>query len=130
MNSALPACTYRVLEGNIHEFVVNEISRRAVDVIFDTSIELLRQDPNKPYPGLVDARIGSLPLDYMLTRARQVAKQFPNRVPARVVVLVSTGPLVHVASIFLRPLLPIRLYKPHEREQALAWLRAQAAPKR
>ena len=123
MSEQQPACTYRVLDGNINEFVINEPSRRAVDFIFDKAIELLMQDPKKAYPGLIDARIGSLPLNYMLTRVREVARQFPRRTPARVVVLAEARPLVNAAAIFLRPILPIRLYNPADREHALAWLR-------
>jgi hypothetical protein len=116
-------CDYRVLDGNIHEFVLNEISLRAVDMIFDTASDLLEQDSTKPYPGLIDARIGSLPLNYMLKRAREVSQKYPKRVQARVALLGSTGMVTHSAMLLLRSILPIRLYKPSERDQALAWLR-------
>jgi hypothetical protein len=116
-------CSYQVLDGGIHEFVLHEVSRQAVDIIFDIASDLLAQDATRAYPGLIDARIGSLPLDYMLKRVRVVAKQYPNRVKAPVVVLANSSTIVHTALIFLRPIMPIRLYKPAERDQALTWLR-------
>jgi hypothetical protein len=125
--SQRPPCDYRVIDGNVHEFVLNEISPRAVDMIFDIAANLLKQDATRPYPGLIDARIGSLPLNYMLKRAREVARQYPNRVQGNVAVLGTSGMMVYNAMILLRPILPIRLYKPAEREQALAWLRSSLA---
>jgi hypothetical protein len=116
-------CSYQVLDGGIHEFVLHETSRQAVDIIFDIAVDLLAQDSTRGYPGLIDARVGSLPLDYMLKRVRAVAKQFPKRVQAPVAVLANSGTIVHTALIFLRPIMPVRLYKPAEREQALLWLR-------
>lgn len=129
--SESPPCTYRVLEGNIHECVVHQPTRRAADFIFDITAQLLKDDITKAYPGLIDLSVGSLPLDYMLQRARQTTRQFPTYKRAPVAVLAHSNTLFHTAMVLLRPILPIRIYKPSEREQALAWLReSQLIPKR
>ena len=75
MSNHTPACIHRVLEGNIQEFVLTEVSRRAIDELFDITEKNLREaavnNPNDlANPVLIDSSIGIQSLNYSLIRLR------------------------------------------------------------
>jgi hypothetical protein len=118
------ACVYRLLEDGIHEHIFMEASCRAVDVFFANAINVLMKDPNDSAPALIDMSVGLPPVNYMLIGARDLARQLPERPNVPIALIVENHSLLQVLAIFMRSITVLRIYKPSERDQALAWLRA------
>jgi hypothetical protein len=128
MSFDAPACVHRTLEGNIQEFVLKEVSRRALDELFDMTEKALSklapdQQSTTGYPVLIDSTVGLQSLNYAFIRMRTVVSKFPNQKQGRVALLLPSSPLLRTVAIIMRPLAPVRLYSANEREAALAWLR-------
>lgn len=125
-----PVCLHRVLEGNIQEFVLTEVTRRAIDELFDTAESLLanahaRQDLSVIAGAfLLDSSVGILPLNYSFARARAMSQKFPTHPQSRTACLLPPSPLLRTVDLFLRSFGPLRVYSIHQREEALAWLRS------
>jgi hypothetical protein len=134
MSQELP-CIYRVLEGPVKEFVLTEVSRRAVDALFDTAEKVMSEAVLNSdllalvQPSLIDSGIGLQPLNHSLHRLRLLLNKFPESRKSFMAVILPAGPLLKTLSVMTRPIAPIRLYTPQEREQALAWLRASIEAK-
>lgn len=81
MTSNSSVCVYRVLDGDVQEFVLIEISRRAVNEMFDTTEKLLAeaaaQGKNLRQPVLIDSRIGLQPINHVIMRMRILVNIFP-----------------------------------------------------
>jgi hypothetical protein len=135
MSASKPACIHRALEGNIQEFVLIEISRRALDELFDFTEQNLQAaavDGNAEAASavLIDSSIGPQSLNYSLFRLRAMMGRFPNQRKGSIAIIMPSNPLVRTISLMMRSIAPVRIYAPHEREQALAWLREQVSAKR
>lgn len=128
MSADTPACIHRVLEGNIQEFILTEASRRGVDELFDTVEKILADahasnDMSIIAGGfLLDSRIGVLPLNYALARARLMAKKYPTHPQSRTALLFTSNPLVRTVDLVLRTLISLRLYGANDRDAAIKWL--------
>lgn len=135
MTTSNPACIHRVLEDNIQEFVFTEVSRRALDDMFDITEKSLREaSENEGEAGaaavLIDSSVGPQSLNYSLIRLRAMMGRFPGQRKAAIAIILPANPLVRTISLMMRPIAPVRIYTPQEREQALAWLRSTMEAKR
>ena len=123
-----PACIHRVLEGNIQEFVLTETSRRAVDELFDTVENIMKdayaRNDMSIIAGrfLLDCRVGILPLNHAFARALSMTKNYPSHPQSRTACLFASGPLVKPIYYFLRRVVSVHIYGIDERDAALAWL--------
>jgi hypothetical protein len=122
------ACLYHVLDGNVHEFILTEASRQALDEMFDITEKQLRDQVTSGAPELarsvlVDCSVGFPPINYALVRVKSLMKEFPGQQRMRSALILPSGPLLKALSIMLRPITPVRIYMPEDREAALAWLR-------
>jgi hypothetical protein len=128
MTTTSSVCIYRVLDGDVQEFVLMEVSRRAVNEMFDITEKLLAeaaaQGKNIRQPVLIDSQIGLQPINHIIMRMRILVNIFPARRTSRVALIISPNPLSKTIAVLMRPFAPVRLYTPEERDQALAWLRA------
>jgi hypothetical protein len=126
------ACIHRVLEGNIHEFVLTEASRQGVDELFDTVENIMADAHAKNDMSviagrfLLDSSVGVLPLNQAFTRARAIASKFPSHPQSRTALVFAASPLVRTIDLVLRTFVSVRFYGSNERDQALAWLRENA----
>ena len=129
MSADTPACIHRVLDGNIQEFVLTEISRRALDEMFDTTekflLEAVESGGSSAGSGavLIDSSVGPQSLNYSLVRLRAMMGRFPGQRKAAIAIILPSNPLVRTISVMMRSIAPVRIYTPQEREKALAWLR-------
>jgi hypothetical protein len=128
MSTPKPACIHRSLEGNIQEFVLTEVSRRAVDELFDITEQNLQNAVASDTPAvasavLIDSSVGLQSLNYSLIRLRAMMSRFPDQRKGTIALLMPSNPLLRTISLIMRSIAPVRIYAPHEREQALAWLR-------
>jgi hypothetical protein len=131
-----PACIFTILEGNIQEFVLTEVSRRAVDELFDLTERNLQEALSRndssalTHPVLIDSHVGIQPLSYALVRLRVVMNKFPESRQGRIAIILPASPLIRNISMLMRPIAPMRVYTPQEREQAIAWLCSTMEAKR
>ncbi len=126
-----PACVYRLLEGGIKEFVLTEVSRRAVDELFDIADALSRNDISTfSQPTLIDSRVGVPPVNHSLVRLRAMMANAPDVGKMSVALIFPQDPLLNVVAFISRSILPVRLYKPNERDMALEWLRSTIEARR
>ena len=124
-----PACIHRLHEGNIHEYFFTEISRHAVDQMFDIIesilIEAAANNPaDQSNPTLINSSIGLQPLNHVFQRMPPIVKKYPAVQRAHIAIIVPPSPLLGTISKILRTVTPIHFYKLHEYERALAWLRS------
>jgi len=107
-----PVCKFRILEGRVKEFVLTEVSHRAVDALFDTADKILGDAAlNKDLlaltqPSVIDSRVGLQPLNHALYRLRFMMNKFPETRKSFMAVILPAGPLLKMT----RPIAPIRLY--------------------
>ena len=128
MSAAKPGCTYRLIDGRIKEFTLTDVSRRAVDDMFDIADMMLQEailNNNLPFlslPTLIDSGIGTQPFNPALTRLRAMMEKFPEARKGYVAIILPPSPLFSTLGFMMRPLAPMRIYTPSQREQALTWL--------
>lgn len=131
-----PVCTFRILEGGVKEFVLKEVSRRAVDSLFDMAEKVIGDAVSNndllalSQPTLIDSGIGLQPLNHSLLRLRALMIKFPETRKGSTAVILPASPLLKTLSVMMRPIASIRLYTPQERDQAQAWLLERAEAKR
>ena len=133
MTTTSSACIHRVLDGDIHEFIFMEASRRCVDELLEV-VDALNSEVVKtgadPYRSIiVDSTRGLPPINYTFSQMRPLSKKYPQQ-RASVALICQPNFLVTTIAIMMRAISPIRFFKPDEREQALAWLKEQAAARR
>jgi len=61
---------------------------------------------------------------------RVVMKKFPDMGKGSVALIFPQDPLLNVVAFISRSILPVRLYKPNERDMALEWLRSTIEARR
>ena len=135
MTPKAPACRHRVLDDGIQEFVLTQVSRHAVDELFDITEVLLSdvaKDANADLgaPVLIDSSVGLQALNHTMTRMRGLVNKFPARKQARIAIILPSTPLLRTIAMMMRPFATIRLYGAHEREAAIGWLRESVPAKR
>jgi hypothetical protein len=123
-----PACIHRILDGHIQEFVLTEVSRRAVDELFDMTENALQgalenQISDLVQPVLIDSAVGLQPINQSITRLCAMIQRFPSRKAGRIAMILPASPLARTIAMMMRPIAPMRIYMPNERDAALAWLR-------
>jgi hypothetical protein len=123
-------CEYRVLENDIHEFVMLDFSRAGVDAF----IEALKHMNSTPLSGhyrpiLVDSGGGVQPMNYMFQRLRTLPTA-PARHHFKVAMLLQPGIVGSIVGTMVRvfPRLNVRLFLPHERQAAMDWLLSGTQP--
>jgi hypothetical protein len=130
MSAPDSACIFRQIDGRVKEFVLTEVSRRAIQDLFDTaeatsSEAILNNDlAFLSRPSLIDSSIGTQPFNYALVRLRAMMDKFPDTRKGLVAIILPSSPLLNTLSAMMRPLAPMRIYTPQQRNQALAWLLA------
>ena len=133
MTPLTPSCIHHVLDGNIHEFILTEATRLAVDELFDTAEQVMADAYAKQDTSvitgcfLLDSRVGILPLNYAFARAKLMTQKFPANASSRTACLFPASSLTKTVGFFLRSVAPVRIYGPDERDKALAWLREVSA---
>jgi len=96
----------------LKNFVLTEVSHRAVDALFDTADKILGDAAlNKDLlaltqPSVIDSRVGLQPLNHALYRLRFMMNKFPETRKSFMAVILPAGPLLKMT----RPIAPIRLY--------------------
>lgn len=119
-------CEHRVLEGAIviHEFILREGTRPAINAMFDKIEEILASVPAPAtLPCLIDASHGIYAVAVAFTRIRGLVQKFPGRQPGRIALLMPDTSLLRVIDTIMRPFGSVRMFRPHERAEALEWLR-------
>lgn len=121
-------CLYRQ-EGAMHIFTYTEASRSAVDAYMAHLREVLKTTP--PHTKLIRILTDSSqcpkaqPLVYMMTQLREIDKNYPQRPLVRNASLFDGGVISSITdslfSTFSRRD-KFRVFKPSQREQAVAWL--------
>jgi hypothetical protein len=119
----LTRCKLVVHRNQVHEYVVSEASRAAVDDLIALLDAALRITPDTVvHPTLINTAVGMPPINYAMTQMRVLVKRYPGRPRGRLAVLIPTNPLVNVLDIFLRPVMQVRFFAPQQRDTALEWL--------
>jgi hypothetical protein len=127
-----PACIHRTLDGNVQEFIFMEISRRAVDELFDLTEQQLQsalESGQSDIAGsvLIDSSLGLQSVNHSLFRLRGMIGRFPSQRQGRIALILPSSPLVRTIAMMMRPIAPMRIYMANEREAALTWLRSPIA---
>lgn len=128
MTTDSPVCIHRTLEGNIQEFVLTEVLRRAVDELF-AGVEIWLSEATKNNPAnlynpiLVDTRLGLQPINYAFIQMRPFVIKYPSIRSVRIAMIMPPSPMIGTVSMIMRSVTHVRIYRPAEREQALVWLR-------
>lgn len=121
-------CSYRLLENRIHEFVMHESSRAAVDDFIKILNEIARSTPpeTEPLPSLMDSAVGVQPIRYIFGRLKDYIRDNPNTagqsskfalILPESVLTRSVGGMMSMFSA-----LKTRLFTPEERQKAIDWL--------
>ncbi|MDX1995257.1 MAG: STAS/SEC14 domain-containing protein [bacterium] len=112
-----------------HEFVFHKPSRQVVDEWL-AQLEILRaaRQPGEPFLMLVDSTVGIVPLTYAFQRGRSFADRFPQRQSSRIALLIDNT-FISIVNSFIQMLRSsteiVRLFRPDQREEAIAWLLAE-----
>lgn len=128
-----PACIHRLHEGKVHEYILTEVSRRALDEMFGIIEQIVSEAardnrPEDQYnPTLVNSSIGVQPLNHAFLKMQPLVSRYPAIRQARIAIIVPPTPLIGAISKILRTVTPMRFYKSGEHDQALAWLREFAS---
>jgi hypothetical protein len=116
-----------VHDNGIHEFVIHEISRPAVDEFIAAMQQMALSRPGVGFPVLVDSRVGILPLSYLLRQARELVEKTPHpQNNSRLVLILNPNVLMNTIELFMRimPATKIRFFPPEKYAEAVAWLLA------
>jgi hypothetical protein len=122
--------TYQTLGDDIHFIRFEESSRQAVTALM-TLIEQLyieTADAGVLYL-IVDSSAGSLPMAAAIRDGMQLENRYPKH-PKVILALLHSHPMAKLLDGMLRPLRnknQIRLFGPHDRDQATEWLRTRQA---
>jgi hypothetical protein len=119
-------CVYTRLPNGIHEFVMTEASRAAVDE-FVAALEEMAQflPPGKTAPILMDSTIGMQPTSYIISQTLQMIRKYPPpQENQRMAIILRPSFLLNTIAVMLRifPFLNVRFFKPEERDEAVQWL--------
>ncbi len=121
------AANVRVREDGIHEIIVHEGTRAAVDIIFDYMLKThAEHDGNGPIRYLIFHQgQNDVPLNYAMHRTRQELKHMPH--PSRTVQISPSRTLVHIVSRMMStiPFLgnkKTRYMDANQLDEAVAWL--------
>lgn len=119
-------CLYRKLDNGIHEFIMAEASRPAVDEFIDALDEMAQSLlPGKTAPILIDSSVGIQPLRYIFARTLTLLRGHSTPVEtARMAMVLRPNVLINTIQVMMRifPFINLRFFQPDEREQAIAWL--------
>lgn len=124
-------CIYRVIEPNIHEFVMTEASRAAVDDLIATLDEInAAAVPGEVWYNLMDSSVGVQPIAYIFGQTRDLMKRYPQQLNTRFALILPPGPLVKGVEIMLQafPGVQTRIFPSDKRDAAIAWLCEGAGP--
>src|SRR5688500_17749163 len=87
------ACTYQLLDNNIHEFHFKRAKTEAIDQWLDQTTAILEQLPEdgqyRAILNLLDSAM--LPVNYMMTRVRAWQKEHPNYKSGRIAIIYKSG---------------------------------------
>jgi hypothetical protein len=127
MMSTMPErslCEHRVLDGTpVHEFILKDGSRAAVNELFDITEEILDATPAPgSIPALVDASSGLFAISVAFERFRRLSQNFPNRERNKIAMLMPDTSMMRVIAAMMRPFGSVRVFLPHERPEAIRWL--------
>src|SRR5262245_56396576 len=117
MMSARPErahCAHRILEGtSVHEFVLMDNSRTAVNELFDITEEILFSlPPPLAFPALIDASHGIFAVSAAFSRIRQLAQKYPNRDRSKIAMLMPDTSLMRVIAAMMRPFGTVHVFLP------------------
>lgn len=120
-------CVYRVLDNGVHEFVMTESSRAAVDALIVAMEQMAATVPfGAAVPLLMDTSVGLQPLGYIFPRLRDFVKKYPRpEKQSKLALIFSSSALLSATDVMMRsffPTLRVRFYRPEERDAALKWL--------
>lgn len=125
---------YHYHGGDLHEIIVEESSRRAVDAFFNHLTGIHKHaSPELPTFYLIDfSAIDLLPIRYLLPTARDWLRGHEANALSRTAILHNPTTFVSlmesiVQSLPLRDHGSIHFYPAHQREDALAWLHESMA---
>ncbi len=121
-------CSYRFLDNRIHEFVMKESSRAAVDDFIKALdyITLNTTQREIPIPSLMDSSVGVQPIRYIFGRLKDYMSKNSNttRQSTKFALILPESVLTRsvggMMSMF--PSLKTRLFTPEERDKAVEWL--------
>ena len=120
-------CVYTKLDNGIHEFVILEPSKAAVNdmVAYIQTILDTTPDDAPPTCYIIDnSRVNALPIKYLRDRVRELNEyRSTTREPGRLAIIYEgiMGSLVHpIISLPLKN--SFRFFKPTERDAAMQWL--------
>jgi hypothetical protein len=119
-------CEYHVLENGIHEFVMLEFSRVGVDAFAEKIIAMnATLSPDAAVPLLIDSSRGTQPVNYLMTRMREINRTSPRfEERGRIALIHQPGVIVAIVDSMMRifPAVRVRIFSPDEREAAIHWL--------
>ena len=121
-------CAYTHLPNDIHELVLKEASRAAVDEFITHMHGVYRgKGPTDPTLCiLIDgSQSGMPPIGYILPRTGEMLAQYTNRPKARTAFILDNSLLLSVIDMFIRLQQradKVRYFPSSQREAAVAWL--------
>jgi len=120
-------CTYKPYDDNIHEFIIHESSRLAVDQMVEYISEVMEKtsDDEAPLYLIDNSQVAAVPLKYLAQRIREVNHNRPReRKPGHIAILYE-GIIGDVANILLRSAMinKFRFFAPAKRDEAIEWLK-------
>ncbi len=121
-------CKYRKLENGIHEFIMTESSRAAVDD-FIKALEHIAKTASPDdvsIPSLMDSSVGVQPIRYIFGRVKDYmqANSSGSMQSSKFALILPPSALTRTVDTMMRvfPFLKTRLFNPGERDKAIQWL--------
>jgi hypothetical protein len=121
-------CTYRLLDNGIHEFVMLETSRGAVDDFIDSAREMMEAAGDSvPTPTLFDTQVGIQPINYIFTEIRNLMKEHPTTEQGKLAMIMRPNALLTAIKALMNmfPKMKVKFFGPEERDDAITWLLAE-----
>lgn len=120
-------CIYTVLENGVHEMVMTESSRLAVDEFIEVLVELTDKTYDKQESVLIlfDTRVGVQPINYVFSRVQGLTKQYkPTGQTTKLAMIMQSNALIKTIEALMHMLrfLRVRFFSPQDRDKAIAWL--------
>lgn len=120
-------CTHKYHENNIHEFIIHESSRIAVDQMVGYIYKILEEtsDEQSPLYLIDNSQVDAVPLRYLAQRIKEVnSSRSKDRKPGHIAILYE-GIIADVANILLRSAMinKFRFFSPEKRDKAIEWLK-------
>lgn len=121
-------CKYRRLENGIHEFIMMEASRAAVDDFIKALEYMMQTIPPDTVstPTLMDSSVGVQPIRYIFSRINDFMRTNGQNTTEsnKFALILPNSTLTRTVDMMMRafPNLNTRIFSPGDREKAITWM--------